>query len=281
MQRVEETAYAKLNLTLAVTGRRADGYHTIQSLFQSISLCDRLVLERREIGFTLNDVEKIPAGENIITRADRLLRREFPNLGGVAVTLEKNIPTEAGLGGGSADAAAYLRGMNRLCGLGLESERLSSLAAELGADVPFCVYGGTAVATGVGETLQPVISHLPLHFVVVKPDVGCSTPVMYHRIDELGDRLSQRFAAKEAAEALAAGDLAGLCGSLYNVFEEVTALPELEIIHRELRQSGALAALMTGSGSAIFGIYPTEAAAKAAAERLRQTRWAVYCRSAG
>lgn len=99
MQRVEETAYAKLNLTLAVTGRRADGYHTIQSLFQSISLCDRLVLERREIGFTLNDVEKIPAGENIITRADRLLRREFPNLGGVAVMLEKNIPTEAGLGG--------------------------------------------------------------------------------------------------------------------------------------------------------------------------------------
>ena len=104
---------------------------------------------------------------------------------------------------------------------------------------------------------------------------------MYHRIDKLGDRLSQRFTAKEAAEALAAGDLAGLCGSLYNVFEEVTALPELEIIHRELCQSGALAALMTGSGSAIFGIYPTEAAAKAAAERLRQTRWAVYCRSAG
>ena len=133
MQRVEETAYAKLNLTLAVTGRRADGYHTIQSLFQSISLCDRLVLERRETGFTLNDVEKIPAGENIIARADWLLRREFPNLGGVAVTLEKNIPTEAGLGGGSADAAAYLRGMNRLYGLGLESERLSSLAAELGA----------------------------------------------------------------------------------------------------------------------------------------------------
>ena len=121
MQRVEETAYAKLNLTLAVTGRRADGYHTIQSLFQSISLCDRLVLERRETGFTLNDVEKIPAGENIITRADRLLRREFQNLGGVAVTLEKNIPTEAGLGGGSTDAAAYLRGMNRLYGLDRKS----------------------------------------------------------------------------------------------------------------------------------------------------------------
>ena len=281
MQRVEETAYAKLNLTLAVTGRRADGYHTIQSLFQSISLCDRLVLERRETGFTLNDVEKIPAGENIIARADRLLRREFPNLGGVAATLEKNIPTEAGLGGGSADAAAYLRGANRLYGLGLENERLSALAAELGADVPFCINGGTAEAGGIGEMLRPVESHLPLHFVVTKPAVGCSTPAMYRRIDELGDRLRQRFTAKEAAEALAAGDLAGLCGSLYTVFEEVTALPELGEIRRELRQSGALAAMMTGSGSAVFGIYPTEAAAKAAAERLGQTRWAVYCRSVG
>ena len=281
MQRVEETAYAKLNLTLAVTGRRADGYHTIRSLFQSISLCDRVVLERRESGFALNDVEKIPAGENIIARADRLLRREFPNLGGVAVTLEKNIPTEAGLGGGSADAAAYLRGVDRLYGLGLGSGRLSSLAAELGADVPFCVNGGTAVATGIGEILQPVESRLPLHFVVTKPAAGCSTPAMYRRIDELGDRLRQRETTDAAAAALKNGDLAGLCGSLYNVFEEVTALPELEMIRRELRQSGALAALMTGSGSAVFGIYPTEETAKAAAERLGQTRWAVYCRSVG
>ena len=281
MQRVEETAYAKLNLTLAVTGRRADGYHTIQSLFQSISLCDRLVLERRESGFTLNDVEKIPAGENIIARADRLLRREFPNLGGIAATLEKNIPTEAGLGGGSSDAAAYLRGANRLYGLELENERLSALAAELGADVPFCVNGGTAIAAGIGEILQPVESRLPLHLVVTKPAAGCATPAMYRRIDELGDRLRQRDTTDAAAAALKNGDLAGLCGSLYNVFEEVTALPELGELRRELRQSGALAALMTGSGSAVCGIYPTGEAAKTAAERLGQTRWAVYCRSVG
>ena len=105
MRRVMEAAYAKVNLTLAVTGRRADGYHTIESLFQSVSLCDKLTLEQRERGFWLNETAGIPAEENIITRADRLLRREFPNLGGVAVTLEKNIPTQAGLGGGSADAA--------------------------------------------------------------------------------------------------------------------------------------------------------------------------------
>ena len=108
MRRVMEAAYAKVNLTLTVTGRRADGYHTIESLFQSVSLCDKLTLEQRERGFWLNEPAGIPAEENIITRADRLLRREFPNLGGVAVTLEKNIPTQAGLGGGSSDAASTL-----------------------------------------------------------------------------------------------------------------------------------------------------------------------------
>lgn len=278
MRTVTEAAYAKVNLTLAVTGRREDGYHTIESLFQSVSLCDKLTLERRESGFALNDVERIPAGENIIARADRLLRREFPSLGGVAVTLEKNIPTEAGLGGGSTDAAAYLRGVNRLYGLGLGRERLRALAAELGADVPFCIDGKAAAVAGIGEILQPVESRLPLWLVITKPKAGCSTPAMYRRIDEMGESLRQRFTTQEAAKALEKGDLAGLCGSLYNVFEEVTALPELNEIRRELRQSGALAAMMTGSGSAVFGIFPEEDMARAAAEKMAESRWAICCR---
>ena len=267
-----------MNLTLAVTGRRADGYHTIESLFQSVSLCDKLTLERRESGFWLNEVAGIPVEENIITRADRLLRRECPALGGVAVALEKNIPTQAGLGGGSADAAAYLRGMDRLYGLGLGREGLRALAAELGADVPFCIDGGAAAAAGIGEKLTPVESHLPLWLVITKPKAGCSTPAMYRRIDERGESLRQRFTTQEAAEALEKGDLAGLCGSLYNVFEEVTALPELNEIRQELRQSGALAAMMTGSGSAVFGIFPEEDMARAAAEKMAESRWAICCR---
>ena len=278
MRKVMEAAYAKVNLTLAVTGRRADGYHTIESLFQSVNLCDKLTLEQRERGFWLNETAGIPAEENIITRADRLLRREFPNLGGVAVTLEKNIPTQAGLGGGSTDAAAYLRGMDRLYGLGLGREGLRALAAELGADVPFCIDGGAAAAAGIGEKLTPVESHLPLWLVITKPKAGCSTPAMYRRIDEMGESLRQRFTTPEAAKALEKGDLAGLCGSLYNVFEEVTALPELSEIRQELRQSGALAAMMTGSGSAVFGIFPEEDAAKVAAEKMAESRWAICCR---
>ena len=124
MQKVTESAFAKVNLTLAVTGRRPDGYHTLETVFQSVSLCDRLVLERQETGLSLNEAAGIPAEENIITRADKLLRSEFPALGGVRVRLEKNIPAEAGLGGGSADAAAYLRGMNRLYGLGMIGEQI-------------------------------------------------------------------------------------------------------------------------------------------------------------
>ena len=213
--------------------------------------------------------------------SDRLLRREFPNLGGVAVTLEKNIPTQAGLGGGSTDAAAYLRGMDRLYGLGLGREGLRALAAELGADVPFCIDGGVAAAAGIGERLTPVESHLPLWLVITKPKAGYSTPAMYRRIDERGESLRQRFTTQEAAEALEKGDLVGLCGSLYNVFEEVTALPELSEIRQELRQSGALAAMMTGSGSAVFGIFPEEDAAKVVAEKMAESRWAICCRGIG
>ena len=277
MRKVEIPAYAKINLTMAVTGKRSDGYHTIESLFQQVSLYDRMTLERQESGIFLTETCGIPAEENIITRADRLLRDQFPALGGVAVTLEKNIPTEAGLGGGSADAAAYLCGMNELYELGLGKSDLQKLAVQLGADVPFGLDGGAEAATGIGEKLRPVESHLPLHLVLTKPIAGCSTPAMYHRIDEMGSQLQQRFTTEKAAKALQTGDFTALCGSLYNVFEEVTALPELNIIRRELLQSGAAAAQMTGSGSAVFGIYPEEKAARAAAEQLGKKRWAVYC----
>ena len=122
---------------------------------------------------------------------------------------------------------------------------------------------------------------MPLWLVITKPKAGCSTPAMYRRIDEMGESLRQRFTTQEAAKALEKGDLAGLCGSLYNVFEEVTALPDLSEIRQELRQSGALAAMMTGSGSAVFGIFPEEDAAKVAAEKMAESRWAICCRGIG
>lgn len=195
------------------------------------------------------------------------------------MTLEKNIPDQAGLGGGSSDAAAYLRGVNALCGLGLTPQELCELALPLGADVPFCLTGGTALATGIGERLRPVDSRLPLHLVLLKPAAGCSTAAMYRRIDEQGDTLSQRFTAQQAAAALQSGDFEALTECLYNVFEQVTDLPELSETRRLLLQSGAAATLMTGSGSAVFGLYRTGEQAQAAACSLSRQRWAVSCHS--
>ena len=276
-----EKAYAKVNLTLQVGSRCPDGYHAVMSVMQRISLWDTVTVERGTGRDTL--LCSVPVTENVDDNlCMKAARAFFAETGtksdGVTITLEKHIPVQAGLGGGSTDAAAYLRGMDRLYGMGLGREGLRVLAAELGADVPFCIDGGAAAAAGIGEKLTPVESHLPLWLVITKPKAGCSTPAMYRRIDEMGESLRQRFTTQEAAKALEKGDLAGLCGSLYNVFEEVTALPDLSEIRQELRQSGALAAMMTGSGSAVFGIFPEEAAAKAAAEKMAESRWAVCCR---
>ena len=280
--RCTERAYAKINLTLDVGAKRADGYHEITSVMQRISLWDTVTVERGTGCDSL--LCSVPVTEdvndNLCMKALRVFFTETAmESGGVSITLEKHIPTQAGLGGGSADAAAYLRGMNRLYGLGMTGERLCGLAERLGADVPFCIRGGTALATGIGEKLTPIKSSLPLWMVICKPETGCSTPAMYRRIDEMGERLRQRFTAGDVVRALETGDLQGLCGSLYNVFEEAADLPEAEMIRGEMRQSGALAAMMTGTGSAVFGIYPDEQTAAAAAKALQESRWAVCCRS--
>ena len=270
MRKVMEAAYAKVNLTLTVTGRRADGYHTIESLFQSVSLCDKLTLEQRERGFWLNETAGIPAEENIITRADRLLRREFPNLGGVAVTLEKNIPTQAGLGGGSTDAAAYLRGMDRLYGLGLGREGLRALAAELGADVPFCLRGGTMLAQGIGEELS-LLPDMPHCWVVLcKPPFAVPTKEVYQEIDSVD--ILEHPDNKGMMAALDQGDYEGVCAYLSNVMETVTAAKRRQIgeIKSFLAENGADGTLMSGSGPTVYGLFSDESRAKTAAKMLRR-----------
>ena len=270
MRKVMEAAYAKVNLTLTVTGRRADGYHTIESLFQSVSLCDKLTLEQRERGFWLNETAGIPAEENIITRADRLLRREFPNLGGVAVTLEKNIPTQAGLGGGSTDAAAYLRGMDRLYGLGLGREGLRALAAELGADVPFCLRGGTMLAQGIGEELS-LLPDMPHCWVVLcKPPFAVPTKEVYQEIDSVD--ILEHPDNKGMMAALNQGDYEGVCAYLSNVMETVTAAKRRQIgeIKSFLAENGADGTLMSGSGPTVYGLFSDESRAKTAAKMLRR-----------
>ena len=271
MRKVMEAAYAKVNLTLAVTGRRADGYHTIESLFQSVNLCDKLTLEQRERGFWLNETAGIPAEENIITRADRLLRREFPNLGGVAVTLEKNIPTQAGLGGGSSDAACVLSALNELEHGGLSRRRLAELAGEIGSDVGFFIYGMACRCTGRGEKVEPLPEWREWRprIVLLKPSFGVSTPDAYRRWAGSRELPGIPYGEQRVDGHVLVNDLER------PVFEKHLFLAEMK--RWLLERPGVRGAMMSGSGSTMFAVAEDEEAARKlmedAARELDPTLW--------
>lgn len=268
---LREPAYAKVNLSLDVVGRRADGYHLLSMVCQTVSLCDTLTFVRKPgapLSVRVEQAPEIPSGpENLVYRAaERFFAAAGEDDRGVEITIEKHIPAQAGLGGGSADAAAALRGLCRLYGRRLSKETLDSIALAVGADVPFCLCGGTALAEGIGERLTPLKALPRCLFVVVKPPFGVSTKEAYQKID----------AAPAAAQphtpgvlrALQSGSLPALGAQLGNRFSEALSLPQVEALCRRLREAGALGACMTGSGSAVFGLFSPDDAerARAAAE---------------
>ncbi|HEU4868508.1 MAG TPA: 4-(cytidine 5'-diphospho)-2-C-methyl-D-erythritol kinase [Actinomycetota bacterium] len=266
---------AKVNLWLAVVGRRPDGYHELESVMQSISLGDTLTIEpaeHSEVAIKWADGldGPIPAAPDIVQRtvaAARLKCAERPS-----ITVEKRIPVGAGLGGASADAAAALVGLTRLegpeCAGSLD---VDVLARRLGADVPFCLKGGVALATGVGDVLSPLESPATLWWVLGISEGALSTPKVYQHYDEMvptGGRPSGngRPAGSAAAliTALAAGDVEAIAGNLANDLEIAAfdLMPSLKVLKRAMSDSGALGAIMTGSGSAIIGLCRDEAHAQ-------------------
>ena len=266
-------ANAKINLTLNITGRREDGFHELETLFQPVSLCDFLLVEatKRPGLFFSCTVPELETPDNIVCRAYEALAARRRLSGGLKVRLYKNIPREAGLGGGSADAAAFLRGADAELGLGLSGEELRELAEGLGSDVPACLMRGACTGGGRGEVLTPVGTHFSYPLLIVKPAVSFSTAAMYRAYDGLPE-IRQRFTTGEAVQALERRDLRKLAGSLYNVFEEV--VPERETITRlkdALTGAGALGSLMSGSGSAVFGIFDSEETRDRACEALKET----------
>lgn len=255
-------AHAKTNLFLDITGRRADGYHLIDTVFQSVALCD-VVAVKLAGDITLRcDAPGIPCdGRNIAHRAAAAFYARTGLSGGADIWIEKHIPQEAGLGGGSADGAAVLFALNRLHGGPLSTQALCEAGLSVGADLPFCLLGGTARATGVGEALTPLPALSGAPIVIVKPPFGISTAAAYRAYDE-------RPPAPRRALDLA-GVLSLDPGALYNVFEELTdRRGEIAAIRRALCDGGASAALMSGSGSAVFGIFKTEAEAAESASAL-------------
>lgn len=266
--------YAKINLTLDILGKREDGYHEVSMVMQSIGLHDTVALEKtEEKGIFLElDVPGLEADErNLAWKAADLVRRRFHLGGGIRIRLAKRIPVAAGLAGGSADAAAVLRGMNVLYQLGLRDEQLCSMGAEFGSDIPFCILGGTMLATGRGEVLErlPDLQGIPV--VVVKPGVSVSTAWAYRKYDEEGAGRHPDNAAIQ--RAIAAGDREGVAKLLCNVLERVT-IREYPVISRYKQmfmEQGAMASMMSGSGPSVFALAVSEQQAEDMASFLRQS----------
>lgn len=263
-------AYGKINLTLDVVGRREDGYHLLDTVMQSVSIWDEVELQNsRQPGVHLQcNKESIPTdSKNTAFRAarffleDRGLQDE-----GVYIFIRKHIPSRSGMGGGSADAAAVLRGLNELYGTGLSTQRLMELGAMVGADVPFCVAGGAARCTGVGTDVEPVTPMPQCWLVVCKPPAGMSTPRAYSLLDQYP--LQSAPATPKMLEALAAGNLRRIGRCLSNRFDETIRMAPVRTLKRALTDAGALGSMMTGSGSSVYGIFETERRAREAMEQL-------------
>lgn len=275
MKALTLTAPAKLNLTLDVLGRREDGYHEMRMVMTSVSLADEvtLTLEPGE-GISLStDLGFLPTdNKNLaVIAAQRLQKATGADWGKLTIHLRKRIPVCAGTAGGSSDAAAVLRGLNRLAGLGLSGEELAKIGECVGADVPYCVLGGTALAEGVGEKLTPLPALPKCWAVLVKPGFSVSTPELFAQLD--GQKLHGRPDTAGMMSALESGDLPGVARRLYNVFEEVLPKRRRDVVEElksELVDRGALGACMTGTGSVVYGLYATEESALAAYAALKE-----------
>ncbi len=260
MTTLYEGAFAKLNLTLDVLGKREDGYHDLQSVMQTISIRDDVEID---IGTgkpwkLLCSQEGIPTDErNLAWKAAKVYCEAMnfdPN--GIEIRITKRIPVEAGMGGGSADAAAVLRALNRHYGDPLSILALAELGAQVGSDVPFCVLCGTAMVEGRGERLRKLPNLPECVFVVCKPDFSVSTPELYKKLDQTVIAHHPDNRAMESA--LLAGDLEKVCQNIYNVFDPVVTADHLELnyIKSIFNSYGALGYQMTGSGSAVFAVMP-------------------------
>lgn len=270
-------ARAKINWTLDVVGVLPNGYHDLDMLMQSVTLCDQMTMEDAEeltLSVRTGRGSFVPADEsNLVLRAARVLQKETGCTRGASITLQKYIPVAAGMGGGSSDAAATLKGLNALWGLGLSDDKLEEIGLAIGADVPFCIRGGLQRAQGVGERLTPLTLAKPLYLVAFQPCKGLSTKEVFTSLHEDGIADGDRPDTEAAQQALITGNVRKLGASLGNVLEPVSRRmrPQLDAAIRAIEESGAVGARMTGSGSAIFGVYAHAGACKKAAEQLQKT----------
>ena len=262
---ITERAYAKINLFLDVTGKRSDGYHNIKTVMHSIPLFDTVTVKPTEnISMECTDKTLSCGGDNLCIKAAKLFFEESGISGGCHILLDKKIPMQAGLGGGSSDAAAVLRALNAMYDRPFADGQLKKISVTLGADVPFCINGGSSLAEGIGEILSDYYS-LPSCYIVISRGIGqVSTPQAYKLIDSTPTSVKQDFAKFDSA--MKSGDLKDICSSLYNRFEDT--LPSCLEVKKSMTDNGAAGTLLSGSGSAVFGLFDGEEKAKIALDNV-------------
>lgn len=272
MNKLTAKAYAKINLSLDITGIREDGYHLLSTIMQSISLHDTLSFEKcdDEGIFITCDDDTIPTDEkNIVCKAAAKLfdssEKEISN--GVKIHLEKKIPHGAGLGGGSADAAATLIALNKLYDLGFSKKELLKIGVRVGADVPFCLNGGTILCEGIGEKLTPLIPLINFHAVIIKSEALSPTEAAYKRFDSM--HIHTSFKQDKLLDSIAQGSIKKLSKNMFNVLEFITPREVIDEAKNALLDYGALDSMMTGSGSAVFGLFKRKGAAEKAYKELK------------
>ena len=270
-------ALAKINLGLDVVRRREDGYHEVRMIMQTIHLYDRLDIKRtKESGIQIQtNLSFLPVNENnLIYKAAKLLMDEFSITDGVSVKLDKRIPVAAGMAGGSTDAAAMLFGMNRLFSLGLTKRQLMERGVQIGADVPYCIMRGTALAEGIGEELSPLAPMVKCPVLIAKPSISVSTKFVYQNLKL--DDATIHLDIDRLIDDIRAKNLYDIAAHMGNVLETVTIpnYPVIDEIKKHMLSHGAVGAMMSGSGPTVFGLFDDEATAKKAYKAMRSSHLA-------
>jgi len=266
-----EKAPAKINLSLDVLSKREDGYHDVEMIMTTIDLADRLELisldnDRIEVCL---ESRYVPSDErNLAYQAAKTLKERYGIDKGVRINIDKVIPVSAGLGGGSTDAAAVLRGLNRLWSLHIPMDELAELGAEIGSDIPFCVHGGTAIAKGYGEKIEKIASPPPCWVILAKPDIGVSTRTIFEKVHV--DKLTHPN-TDEVIRALYEKDFKKLCANMGNALEQITLQEYPEATHTKevMKQAGVPGVLMSGSGPTVYGLVEHHRKAKSVFNAMR------------
>ena len=260
MDKIEIFARAKINTALDVVRKREDGYHDLRMIMQTVNLCDNIIIEKKsEPGIELScNLSWLPCdGRNLIYRAAEEMINEYGIKKGVRIYLNKKIPAAAGLAGGSADCAATLVGMRSLFGLTAANERLMQIGEKLGADVPYCLMRGTALAEGKGEILTPLAPFPNTFVLLAKPNINVSTPAVFKEFSL--DKVERHPDIEKMIEYIEKKDLKGICGEMCNVLETVTVknYPVISDIKQAMLDHGATGSMMSGSGPTVFGFFDT------------------------